>query len=115
MQVTGRAFISINGQRVRSKEGARLNMGGPRRDAAVSDAGVDGFSESIAVPRCEFRVNHTADMSLKDFQDVTDGTLVFETDTGRVITLTGAWCAEPPTIAKGEVDLVFEGVETLEG
>lgn len=115
MQVTGRVFISVNGKRIRSKEGARLNMGGPKREAAVSDAGVDGFSESVSVPRIECKISHTADTSLKEFQDFKDGTVVFETDTGKVYTMTGAWNADPPMLQKGEIDLAFEGVEVLEG
>ena len=115
MQVTGRVFIALNGGRIRSKEGSSLDIGGAKRDAAVSDAGVDGFSESIGVPRVECKISHTADTSLKALQDFKDGTLVFETDTGKVYTLTGAWCAQPPRMSKGEIDLVFEAVECLEG
>lgn len=114
MQQTGRVFISLNGQRIRSKEGASLNIGGPRRDAAVSDAGVDGFSESIVPPRVACKINHNPGISLKQLQDFKDGTLVFETDTGKVFTITEAWTAEPPEMTKGEIDLVFQGVECLE-
>jgi hypothetical protein len=114
-QVTGRVFVALNGQRIRSKEGATLNTGGVKREAAVSDAGVDGFSEGIAVPRVECKINHTAQTDLKAIQDFKDGTLVFETDTGKVFTLTGAWCADPPKLTKGDVDLAFEARECLEG
>lgn len=114
-QQTGRVFIALNGQRIRSKEGASLDIGGTNREAVVSDAGVDGFMEAVAVPRVECKVHHNADMQLKTFQDFKDGTLVFETDTGKVYTLRGAWCAQPPRMAKGEVDLVFEAKECLEG
>jgi hypothetical protein len=113
--VTGWVFIALNGQRIRSKEGASLNTGGVKREAAISDAGVDGFSEGIAVPRVECKINHTAQIDLKAIHDFKDGTLVFETDSGKVFTLTGAWCANPPTLAKGDVDLAFEAVECLEG
>lgn len=115
MQLTGKAFISLNGERIRSKEGASLDMGGTKREASVSDAGVDGFTESNAVPRIECKVQHQANMSLQDFQNFRDGVVVFETDTGKVFTLSPAWNAVPPKMAKGEVDLVFEGVEVLEG
>ena len=114
-QVTGRVYVALNGQRIRSKEGAKLSMGGPERTAETSDAGVDGFSEKTAVPRVECKINHTADTSLKALQDFKDGTLVFETDTGKVFTLTDAWCAKPPELTKGEVDLTFEAKECLEG
>lgn len=114
-QVTGRVFVALNGQRIRSKEGASLETGGAEREAQTSDAGVDGFSEKTAVPRVECKVNHTAETSLKSFQDFKDGTLTFETDTGKVFTLIDAWCAKPPKMTKGEIELVFEAKECLEG
>ena len=46
--VTGRVFISLNGQRIRSRAGATLDTGGLTRTAAMSDAGVDGFSANPA-------------------------------------------------------------------
>lgn len=112
---TGRAFISLNGQRIRSKEGATLNTGGIQRQAAVSDAGVDGFTESVVPPQVQCKINHNAQLSLKDIHAFKDGTLVFETDTGKVFTLVGAWSATPPAMSKGEVDLTFEAMECLEG
>lgn len=115
MQLTGRVFITLNGQRIRSKDGASLDIGGVSREAAMSDSGVDGFTETTAPPQVECKVNHSADMALKDFQDFKDGTLVFETDTGKVFTIRSAWSAKPPRLVKGEVDLTFQGVECLEG
>lgn len=114
-QVTGRVFIAINGQRIRSKDGASLDTGGLKRNAQTSDAGVDGFSEEVAVPRVECKINDTAQISLEDLRNFKEGTLVFETDTGKPYTLTGAWIAEPPKLAKGEWELKYEAVECLEG
>ncbi len=114
-QVTGRVFVALNGQRIRSKEGAKLNTGGAERDPAISDAGVDGYSEKIVAPQVDCKFNHTADTSLADLQAFKDGTLTFETDTGRVYTLVNAWCAKPPELEKGEVSLVFNAQECIEG
>ena len=114
-QVTGRIFISLNGKRIRSKDGASLDTGGVTRDAALSDAGVDGFTEAVAAPSVTCEVNHTADISVDDFKNFKDGTLTFETDTGKVFTLTNAWCSKPPKLAKGVIPLEFMGTECLEG
>lgn len=113
-QVTGRIFISLNGQRIRSKEGASLETGGVERDAANSDSGVDGFTEKIVPPKVECKISHTAQTKLKELQAFT-GTLTFETDTGSVYTLIEAWCAKPPKLEKGEVSLEFGAVECIEG
>jgi hypothetical protein len=114
-QVTGRVFIAINGTRIRSKEGATLDTGGFKRDAQMSDAGVDGFSEAPVAPSVECKINDTADVSLDDLRNFRDGTVIFETDTGKVYTLNSAWIAEPPKLTKGEWALKYEAVECLEG
>jgi hypothetical protein len=113
-QVTGRVFISLGGQRIRSKEGASLETGGIEREAAVSDAGVDGYTEKVTAPKVDCKISHTSQTKLKDLQAFT-GTLTFETDTGRVYTLVDAWNAKPPKLEKGEVALEFGAVECLEG
>lgn len=113
-QVTGRIFISLNGARIRSKEGASLETGGVEREASISDAGVDGYMEKITAPKVDCKISHTDQTRLSDLQDFT-GTLTFETDTGRVYTLVGAWNAKPPKLEKGEVTLEFMAQECIEG
>lgn len=114
-QVSGKAFITLGGDRVRSKEGAKLMTGGVARDPAISDAGVDGFTEKEEVPQVEFTINHTRDVSLAYLQSLKNITLTFETDIGAIWTLKDAWCAKPPELTKGEVTLVFNAVECIEG
>lgn len=115
MQIAGKVFLTINGQRLRSKEGASLEMGGIEREAVISDSGVDGFMEKFTAPKVDCKVSLTNDIKMADLQAFKDGTLVFETDTGRVYTVTGAWNAKPPKLEKGEVSLEFGGSECLEG
>lgn len=112
-QLTGRLFISLGGQRIRSKEGASLETGGVERTPAESDSGVDGFIEKVVAPSVSCKINHTANTKLKDLQNFT-GTLTVETDSGRVYTLINAWCAKPPKLEKGEVSLEFGAVECQE-
>lgn len=114
-QVAGKAYITINGKRLRSKEGAKLNTGGIERDPAVSDSGVDGYTEKVATPQVDCTINYTSDISLQEIQNFKDGTLTFETDIGKIFTLKDAWCAKPPELTKGEVTLVFQATECLEG
>ena len=114
-QVAGKVFITINGQRLRSKEGASLETGGVEREAVLSDSGVDGFMEKETAPKVDCKISLTNEIKLKDLQAFKDGTLIFETDTGRIYTLTSAWCAKPPKLEKGEVSLEFGATECLEG
>lgn len=114
-QVAGRVFITINAQRLRSKEGASLETGGIEREAVISDSGVDGFQEKETAPKVDCKVSLTDEIKLKDLQAFKNGTLIFETDTGRIYTLTSAWSAKPPKLEKGEVTLEFGAVECIEG
>jgi predicted transcriptional regulator len=114
MQVTGRVFISVNGKRLRSKEGASLNIGGVSREAQVGDDSVHGYSEKLTAPSVDCSTSHTADTSLKELQAITDATLVFETDTGKTYTLSHAWLSGQPELSKGEVKLKFEAMNCEE-
>lgn len=114
MQVTGRVFISLGGKRLRSKEGATLNIGGESREAVVGDDSVHGFTAKLNAPSVDCAISHTADTSLKELQAITDTTLLFETDTGKTYTLSHAWVSNPPELSKGEVKLKFEAVSCEE-
>ncbi len=109
-QVTGRAFIKVNGTDMRSKEGATLNPGGVSREAAMSDRGVDGYSESPVAPTIQCSINHTADISLTDLGQITDASIVFETDTGKTYLLRNAWIDGPAELNGSEVSLNFTGM-----
>ena len=113
--VTGRVYITVNGQRIRSRAGATLDTGGLTRTAAMSDAGVDGFSATNAVPQVDCEINHTASTRLEDLHAIEDGVLTFETDTGRIYTITGATSTTPPKLSNGVVTLQFQGRECIEG
>ena len=81
----------------------------------MSDAGVDGFSETVVAPTVDCKINDTADVKLDDLRNFKDGTLLFETDTGKVYSLNNAWIAEPPKLTKGEWELKYQAQECLEG
>lgn len=113
-RVTGRAFISVNGSRLRSREGAKLMFGGFEREAVVGDDSIHGFSEKRAVPGIECSISHMADTDLAALRDTTDASVQFEADTGRVYVLRGAWIANPIEMSNGEVQLVFNGLSCEE-
>lgn len=113
-QVTGRVFITVAGQRLASKEGAKLIMGGFDRDPVVADAGVVGYSEKIVPPGVECTIVHTAATSLEALRNITNASLSFDTDTGRSFVLAGAWCAKAVELEKGEVKLSFGGLDCKE-
>lgn len=113
-KVTGRVFISVNGERMRSKEGAKLNIGGAEREAVVGDDSIHGYTEKLTAPSIEATFSHMADTDLKKLADLTDASVQFECDTGRVYVLRNAWNAKPPELSKGEVGVLFNGLSVEE-
>ncbi len=109
-QVTGRVFITVKGRRLASKEGAKLRMGGVDRETVTADTGVVGFSEKVVAPGVECTIPHTADIRLKDFNEMSDVSISFDTDTGRSFSLTHAWVTKAVEMSKGEVALNFDAL-----
>lgn len=113
-QVTGRVFITVNGKRIASKEGAKLKYGGVKREGVAADTGPVGFKESVEIPGVECTVVHTADFSLSEFQAITAASLSFDTDSGKSFVLSGAWCAGALELGGGEVGLHFGALSCKE-
>jgi len=115
MQLTGRTFVTVKGQRLRSKDGATLkNFGGLSREGVTADTGVAGYTEKTEIPEIECTIAHGADTKLSDFLSITDETISFDTDTGSSYILTGAWCTGALELSKGEVKLKFQGMDCQE-
>ncbi|MBS1247424.1 MAG: hypothetical protein H6R48_213 [Proteobacteria bacterium] len=112
--LTGRAFITVAGRRLASKEGAKLGFGNIERTAEMGDAGVLGYKEKPGVPYIECTIAHGADTSLQEFADMTDVMVSFDTDTRRSYVLRNAWNAKALEMDKGEVALRFEGMSCEE-
>lgn len=113
-QLTGRAFITVAGKRLASKEGAKMGFGNLERTAELGDAGVLGYKEKPTVPYIECTLSHSADTSLQEFADMVDVTVSFDTDTKRSYVLRNAWNAKALEMDKGEVSLRFEAMSCEE-
>lgn len=113
-QVTGRVFITVAGNRIASKAGAKLMLGGLSREAVVADSGVVGYTEKPEVPGVECVLAHTADVSLADYQTMTNVSISFDTDTGKSFVLSNAWCANALELEGGEVRLTFNAMTAKE-
>mgnify|MGYP002622692294 CR=1 FL=1 len=117
MQVTGRAFIKHNGQLFRSQNGAKLMYGNNERTTVIGDNGVHGFTEKPGEPKIECTVSHTAETSLEELAAITDASITFETDTGKVYIVRNAWLANSLELTaneNGELPLEFAGMSCEE-
>lgn len=112
-QKTGVVKIRVNSQLVRSKKGAKLTVGGIKRELD-EDAAEAVYTESNIAPRVEFTVQHTSDFSIQDFQSITDGTITFECDNGTIFVLDGAVYLEGGELSDGDVNFTFAATSCTE-
>lgn len=99
----GRAFIRMNGLSLASLPGtAKLNPGGVERSPVNGDHGHLGYTEKPVNSEieCDFAVG--ADTDLQALQNMTDGTVTFEADTGQVWIIRKAATAGPIAVQSGE-------------
>lgn len=116
-QVTGIVYVSVNGKRLRSKEGASLDIGGKERTAIVAAGRVTGYSEKVVPSVLSCTLAHTSDTDLLDIGATVDATATFETDTGLTYIMAGVFCTKPPKVTGGEgdVEVEFSGEPAEEG
>lgn len=113
-QLTGRAFITVGGKRLASKEGAKMGFGNMERTAEMGDRGVLGYKEKPSVPFVECTISHDSETSLQEFADMVDVNVSFDTDSRRSFVLRQAWNAKALEMDKGDVSLRFEGMSMEE-
>lgn len=103
-QVTGIVKVYLNGALQRSKEGAKLKLGGKERTAQVGHA-VYGFSEKVVPSELEFTLSHMPDTDLIALRDLTGATARFECDSGTTYVIPNAFVSEPPELTGGDGDV----------
>ena len=106
-QVTGIVFVKVNGALLRSKEGAKLMLGGKERTAQVGHK-LYGYSEKVVPATVEFTLAHVVADDLEGLQDTVDGTVEFETDTGDNYIVANAFSTKPAELTGGEGDVALE-------
>lgn len=106
-QVTGIVFVKVNGDLLRSKEGAKLMLGGKERTAQTGHS-VYGYSEKVVPSQVECTISHLADTDLNALNDTVDATVTFETDTGVVYTVPNSFLTKPPELTGGDGDVALE-------
>lgn len=109
-KVTGIVKVWINGELVRSKEGATLDMGGHEREMVTGHA-VYGYKEKLMPSVLTFTLAHTADYDLGDLQSVVEGTARFECDSGVTYQVTSATVTKTLSVkgGDGEVEVEMQG------
>lgn len=108
-QVTGIVKVYVDGKMLRSKPGAKLKLGGMKRDAVVGHS-VYGYSEEPVASELDATLAHMSDTDVRELSDISDATLRFETDTGDIYSVANAWTSEPCELSGGgDVSLKMMG------
>lgn len=98
MKQHGRATISVNGTRIRSKPGATLLLGGVSRTPEPLDTGEVAFSEATVAPELSCNIALTQDTDLETLRNLTGATVVFESDTGKGWSIRDAFSVDAITV-----------------
>lgn len=113
-KVAKKLYFDIQGiGRVYGLPGSTFDLGGQKRDAVVSDGGVEGYTEEPVPPSVQFKLANRSDLDMSVLRDLTDINVSIQDDNGKTWMIRDAWIAEPPKVSGGEVDLQFIGVEAV--
>lgn len=115
-QITGKAFIYVDGDLLQSRDGAKIGLGNPTREAVIGDTGTHGYMEKNQTAYIECEVSHASDTSMQSLIGITDATITFETDSGQSFVLRNAWLSNTLELeaTDGKLSLRFEGVTAEE-
>ncbi len=110
MQYLGRVLLRLNGQPLYSEKGAKLTLGGVKREP-INLQYAFGYSEDGEPAKVECTTALAKGMSLQTLRTSVDAVLQFECDTGQIYVINNAYLTESPEISsdKGKVTLKFSG------
>jgi hypothetical protein len=109
MQQTGRVTVKADGDTMRSKPGASIDIGGEEREGGMTDQKVFYFKEKLNPAMVKCTLIHCSDTDVKKLRSLKNIEVQYETDTGVVLTVANAVTAKIGELANGEVDVTFTG------
>lgn len=97
-----KAWIKVNGAILETMAGAKLNLGGNKRDAVVGATKVLGYSETLEPARIECEISLGQGISLSSIKDITAATVTYEADTGQTYVVRNAFVSETLEVTAGD-------------
>lgn len=108
-QAFGRATVKLDGKALRSKPGASIQLGGYRREYALTDQREGYYTETEVPAEVKCTMPHMSDTDLVALRNFKNGTVQFITDHKRVYTVPNACFGEMGEVTNGEVEVTFRG------
>ena len=108
-QATGRVTIKVNGDVLRSRNGASLQTGGIIRSELTTDQGKVYYTEDTQPSEVTATLVHTQADDVVGLRSLRDVTVSFETDTGAGWAIANAFVTEVGEIASGEYSVTLMG------
>lgn len=111
-QLLGKATIKVDGMKLKTKPGAKFDLGGTSRTTVNGDNEVLGYAAQTKQSVLECTIVVAKGTSLKALQDTTDATVTFECDTGQTYVGRGMYLVDTLSITSGEggeVPIKMEG------
>jgi hypothetical protein len=109
-QFLGLATVKINGAVILTAKGAKLDIGGFKRNPVIVGQ-VVGYAQEVMNATLDIKTAVTTGTSLTALGAVTGATVTFEADTGQTWVIADAFVTMPPTVTDGtgEVELKLAG------
>ena len=108
----GRATIRLNGRTLRTNEGASIDLGGEEKNTKMGSSRVNGYTVKAKQSIIECEISVAVGESVEDLRNVTNATVVFETDSGHIYVIREAEQMLSIKITEGDggaIPLRFEG------
>jgi hypothetical protein len=109
MKATGRVKVKVDGDLLRSKSGASIQLGGVKRTPVPNDQGTVDYKEETVPAEVKCTLVHVGTTDLPAIRAFAGGNVIYETDTGIVYTVPNAFFQEMGELKDGEVEVTFGG------
>lgn len=110
-QVVGQVTIKVDGETLKSKPGATLEIGGPNRTAQEGDNDASAFSVQTMPSKVTATLLMKKDVSLTAIGAMDNVTITFEADNGKTWIIRNSYSADAPVLTAGGegANVVFQG------
>jgi hypothetical protein len=111
--IGGIAYLRVNGRQYLLRGDLNYAPGDRERESKTGMDGIHGFGERVIPPFVEGNLTDTADLTVKDFQNMTDVTVTVELGNRKQFVLSNAWTVNRSEVDadEGQFPVRFEGMK----